>query len=944
VSELTRRARRVAAVLALACLPTTLVAATASAEPHPTDAVASGHEWSVTRVAGGFRVTLDLTRQLPVTAGAPTLSVDGRILGPATESADGKALSLVTTDPSVAKAHSVTTDAFGSGSGNALASPVPQRPQSKITPKALRADPSTPGSHHVAEAVYDFGDQAIPLLNIGGIRGELTGKIYLPDGGGRKPVVIFLHGRHSSCYGSGTPNPAGWPCRTSPDSTAQRWTIPSYLGYEAPARALASNGYAVISISANAINASDNQRAADYGAQARGELILDTLRMLKKADSGGNVAYHDAFTDRDVSLGQALQGEVTPANLVRRLDLGNVGIMGHSRGGEGVVAASTLNDALPVSQQFGIKAVLPLAPVDYDRISMPNVATATVLPYCDGDVENLMGQHIVDDSRHNFSDNVLRSAVLVMGADHNFFNTIWTPGGWPSGTADDWTSFADGADDPVCAPTSATTTRLTAPQQVQVGTTYVAGFFRLVLGGEKEFQPLFDGSAVTAPSTSFAHIAATATQPARSRVDLNTFERADPAVRVSGDATAGVCASMGGTGGVTLPQSSPYCSTTLNEAAVPHWSPALWSWNTPSSPMLHLTWTSPNGQVRVAVPAADRDISRFGQLSVKMAADESVAAGTDLTISVIDGAGHTWSSPVSTLNPAAVTRMPGVSSPWLRKVILQQVTIPTSSLTGLKRTDVREVRFTAAGAAGGVYISDLSAENRAVGARAPAQQVTVDMAPANVDEGSGPGTAQVAAVLSRPVGRPVTAYVSVFGSGTGKAGDATRKVTFAPGRVCVPVPVATYGDTLPSATPSTSFKASATDVAGAVMGDKGFNTLTIREDDGVTGGTPAPEVGVPGDACAEYAASLRPGRLHVAGTVAAGANTTLSAGGYRAGESVEFRLGEAPLGRALADRRGTVSLSATIPSATPSGTALLTAVGAGSGYTTEAKVKTRAAH
>jgi hypothetical protein len=288
--------------------------------------------------------------------------------------------------------------------------------------------------------------------------------------------------------------------------------------------------------------------------------------------------------------------------------------------------------------------------------------------------------------------------------------------------------------------------------------------------------------------------------------------------------------------------------------------------------------------------------------------------------------------------------MPGVSSPWLRKVILQQVTIPTSSLTGLKLTDVREVRFTAAGTNGGVYISDLSAENRAVGARTPAQQVTVDMAPANVDEGSGPGTAQVAAVLSRPAARPVSAYVSVFGSATGKAGDAMRKVTFAPGQVCAPVPVATYGDTLPSATPSTSFKASVTDVAGAVMGDQGFNTLTVREDDGVSGGTPAPEVGVPGDVCAEYAASLKPGRLHVTGTVAAGATTTLSAGGYRAGESVEFRLGSTPLGRALADRKGTVSFSASIPSGTPSGMALLTAVGAGSGYTTDAKVKARAAH
>ena len=130
----------------------------------------------------------------------------------------------------------------------------------------------------------------------------------------------------------------------------QRFPIPSFLGYDAPARALASNGYAVVSISANAINANDNQLAADYGAQARGQLILDTLRMLQKADAGGQVVYHDAFTDRDVSLAQALTGDMTPADLVGRFDLDNVGIMGHSRGGEGVVAASTLNDALPRSR------------------------------------------------------------------------------------------------------------------------------------------------------------------------------------------------------------------------------------------------------------------------------------------------------------------------------------------------------------------------------------------------------------------------------------------------------------------------------------------------------------------------------------------------------------------------------------------------------------------
>ncbi|GIH25032.1 hypothetical protein Aph01nite_33420 [Acrocarpospora phusangensis] len=945
MSNLLRRARGLAAVLTLACLPSALVTGTASADPTPADTVASGPQWSVTRVAGGFRVTLELTGELPVIGSAPILSADGKVLGPATESADGKSLSLVTTDSSVLAATSVTTDIPASPEqpSSARTAPGATAAQPFAPLSVLQTDPSAPGPHHVSEGVYDFGDLAIPLLNIGGVRGELTGKIYLPDGRGRKPVVIFLHGRHASCFGSGAANPARWPCRPSPDSPSQRATIPSYLGYDAPARALAGNGYAVVSISANSINANDNQLAADYGAQARGQLILDTLTMLERADDGDPVVYHDTFTNRDVTLAQALTGDITPADLVRAFDLNNVGIMGHSRGGEGVVAAATLNDALPLWQQHGIKAVLPLAPVDYDRISLPNAATATILPYCDGDVENLMGQHIVDDSRHSFDDDVLRSAVLVMGTNHNFFNTIWTPGGWPSGTADDWVSLATGASDPVCNPSAPGTTRLTAAQQVQVGATYMAGFFRLTLGGEKQFQPLFDGSAVTAPSTSFAGISVAATQPAKSRTDIATFERADPAVRVSGDATAGTCVNMGGSGGVQLPQTLPHCTTTLNSAAVPHWSPALWAFNIPSSPMLHLTWTSPSGQVSVAVPPAARDISRFEQLSVKMAADEFVATGTDVVVSVLDGSGNTWSSPVSALNPAAVTRLPGVSSPWLRKVILQQVTIPTSSLIGVNLTDVREVRFSAGTASGGVYLSDLSAENRSVGARSPRQQTAVNLVAANVEEGSGPGNAEIAAVLSARTGHPVTAYVSVFGSATGRTGISMREVAFAPGQICVPVPVTTLGDQLPSSTPATSFKVSATNVAGGVMGDKGFTTFTVREDDGVTGGTPAPQVGVPGDVCAEYAASLKPGYLHVAGVVTAGATSTLSADGYRAGESVEFRLDSTPLGRAVADGAGAVSFTAAIPAGTPAGKVTLTATGAGSAYTTTTKMKVRPA-
>jgi trimeric autotransporter adhesin len=935
--------------LTSACLPLTLLQAAASAAPagSPT---AAGQNWSVTRVAGGFRVTLDLDQQLPVTANAPTLWVDGENFGPATESADGRSLSLVTTDPAVLGADAVTTDAVDPPSSGADAAGVP-RPTEPHTAKPLPADPGELGSHQVTEAVYVFGDQAVPLLNIGGIRGELEGKIYLPDGRGPKPVVIFQHGRHASCYGPGQANPARWPCRATADSTQQRFPVPSYLGYDAPARALASNGYAVVSISANAINANDNQLAPDSGAQARGQLVLDTLRMLQGADAGRNPVYHDAFTDRDVSLSAALTGGLTSHDLIGKFDLRNVGIMGHSRGGEGVVAASTLNDALPVARQFGIRAVLPLAPVDFSRISLPNVPTATILPYCDGDVRNLIGQHFADDSRHSFSDNVLRSTVLVMGANHNFFNTIWTPGGFPASTSDDWPASDH---DPVCDPTAATTTRLTPTEQVAVGTAYIAGFFRLTLGGQRQFLPMYDGSSLTPPSTAFAHITAAATAPARSRVDINTFSRADAAVRAYGDATAVTCASMGGQGGLTLPPVLPFCATTLNSSALPHWTPGTWAFNVPAAPMLHLRWTSATGQVRVAVPRSARDIRRYDQLSVKMAADEFVPTGTDLTLGVVDGRGRTWSAPVSQLNPQAVTRLPGVTSAVLRKVILRQVTIPTSLLRRLDLGDIREVRFTAAtGAdgspAGGVYISDLSAENPALGARVPAQLSTVDMAAARVEEGAGPGTAALAVVLSRPTAHPVTAYVNVFGSATGKAGLGMQKVTFAPGQTCLAVTTSTFGDTLPSATAATSFKVSVTTVAGAVMGDHGFSTLTVREDDGVTAGVPAPTVGIPGEPCAEYKASLHPGRLRVTGSTAAGSTVLVTAAGYRSGESVELRLGATVLtatvlGAALADGNGEVSFIAVIPAGTPPGKAVLTATGAGSAHADTANVNIRPAH
>ena len=117
----------------------------------------------------------------------------------------------------------------------------------------------------------DLGDLAVELPALGA-RSELRAKVYAPVGAaGKRPLVVFEHGFHSVCTGE----TQVWPC--PPGETA----VPSFRGYDAPAEALASHGYLVVSISANAVNAGGG-RTADRGGTARGELVLAHLDLWRR--------------------------------------------------------------------------------------------------------------------------------------------------------------------------------------------------------------------------------------------------------------------------------------------------------------------------------------------------------------------------------------------------------------------------------------------------------------------------------------------------------------------------------------------------------------------------------------------------------------------------------------------------------------------------------------
>ena len=949
------RSRITAVALAVALttgtLTTVATAANAAGTPTTTNGeVASGDDWSVTDLGGMYQVTLDLDRPLEMRSDAPTLLVDGKQVGLATESATGRALTVLTDDASVLTAKSVEAGWFSdAGTMSVKPTDIAEAPEPGDIEDAPQGtpDPSVPGEYSYSKALYSFGNTAIELAGIGGIRGEVEGKIYLPDTDEAAPVVLFLHGRHTSCGGSGS-NPARWPCL--PTQT----NIPSYAGYDGAAEALASHGYAVISIGANAVNANDNQLALDYGAQARGQLILDTLAIFRDANEGTSTTLHDAQTDADVTLADALAGneglpaaalddeivELTPADLVGKLDFSRVGLMGHSRGGEGVTSAATLNAGL--EDPFDIVSILPLAPVDFGRMTTPDIPTMLLLPYCDGDVSSQQGQHMNDDSRYAFDDDVLRTDVWVMGANHNFFNTVWTPSQYPLSSSDDWSGTnptSARSTDSVCGTTGdavGTTIRLTDAEQYDVGTTLMSGWFRLTVGGEDEFLPMFDGSGAKVDSTQDVDIRVSATQPSSARTDIATLTTAG-AARTYGTATATLCASMSGR---AVPQVLPYCST-LASSQLPHWTSVRFGGDVPASPMTRMQWTSGTGEIRVSVPRAARDASAHEFLTIKASPDESVAygTGTDLTITLVDGTGATSTAKVSELNPNALVRLPqSTQNPTtLGKIVLHEVRLPLDAVD-IDLTDVREVRIKAGvglgdSVSGGVFLTDLAFASSALGTAAPGTEITVGTAPVRVEEGMGPDEALIPVHLSKPSTKPVTAYVSAIGgtTATAKAGMQMRKVVFAPGETCTTVPVATYGDAAASSAATTTYTIAVTNTSNAVMGSDAFAPLVVREDDGVTSGTPAPAYGVQGDPCAELTAApgtLTPG----ADKVGPGETLTVTGSGFRASESVAFTLGSGTAS-AVAAGDGTVTAEVVVPDDVTLGLVGISAVGAGSGRT-----------
>jgi hypothetical protein len=507
-------------------------------------------------------------------------------------------------------------------------------------PAAATVDPWAPGPYAGVRQEYDFG----PVLVTNPATGarypvELAGSVHFPAAGdGPFPLVLFMHGRHGTCRAAGVEVIGTGVC----PATAITTPVDSYKGYDYVSDILVTHGYVVVSVNVNGIN--DRDLLDDYGMHERAEVVLWTL---------------DAFTGLNATAGAAPIGGA----LVGRIDLSRIGLMGHSRGGEGVAKAITMNAARTDGPRHAIRSVFALAPVDFFRQVPVGVTFATLLPYCDGDVYNLQGGWMYDDLRYAAGAGQAHM-VLALGANHNFYNTVWT--------ADD----NGGSSDPYCGARGSG--RFSPADQQRHGLVLVAGFFRHTLGGEPGMEDLFTGAASMPPAGC----------PAAAPACPDRFH-------VSWHAPAGERLVLEDTRETTLPSvndaggANVYANFTLARSCAPSSCPT--SPNDAAAQQLALTWTR-NATWRLEIPAGAGDVASFTVLGLRVGVDYSdtrnpAGKPQDLRVVLTDGAGHAASATLGD-HSRAFFSPPGAGD---RKVTLNQARIPLGAFAGVDLTDVRSV-------------------------------------------------------------------------------------------------------------------------------------------------------------------------------------------------------------------------------------------------------------
>jgi hypothetical protein len=244
-----------------------------------------------------------------------------------------------------------------------------------------------------------------------GIELNVRGSMWLPENDPNKaPLLLFVHGNHGEC------DLAGAPTGTLPVCTIYKRNDE---GYAYMAKNLASWGYTVVSLDQDELM--NRQDSLGKGMHARRLLIMAMLDDLKAASEG------TVLPGANPEMATLLGG---------KLDMTRIGLMGHSRGGDAVASFVLYNQTLPVGERFPLRAVVSIAPVDYERHAPYGVPYLTVFGSCDGDVSNLQGARLYERSQYTNANPYPSFQVVQVGGNHDAYNTVWQADGDDSSQAD----------------------------------------------------------------------------------------------------------------------------------------------------------------------------------------------------------------------------------------------------------------------------------------------------------------------------------------------------------------------------------------------------------------------------------------------------------------------------------------------------------------------------
>lgn len=210
----------------------------------------------------------------------------------------------------------------------------------------------------------------------------LNGKVWYPEEQGSFPLILMVHGNHlMSDY--------------------------SESGYDYLGSLLASRGYIFVSVDENFLNESwldDFNKTETY---TRAWILLKHLEKWKNWNSSNDNIFYE------------------------KVDLDNIVLIGHSRGGDAVATAAIMNNSKDSNFNFSIKGIIQIAPGDYyttnNNISknLNNINYLVLHGGFDSDIYCFTGAKTYNRVAFTDGNYHFKSSLFIYKANHSQFNSIW---------------------------------------------------------------------------------------------------------------------------------------------------------------------------------------------------------------------------------------------------------------------------------------------------------------------------------------------------------------------------------------------------------------------------------------------------------------------------------------------------------------------------------------